>query len=210
MTTETDTNHEQQAIELKAKYEGLAVVDQPTFLAMEALGLTAKESQKAIENHLKADIDAAHAKHMKLTAIRKRLTAPFKDIAKGAKAKCIAYDQEQERKAAEEAKRKEDEALKAAEKAEAAGLPQVAEKILEQPAEPKYTRQKTAGARKNWKAEITDIPALLKAIAEGHKEISVRLLDKDDLARVLGLGYIARTHHDKVEVPGVKFYSVMQ
>lgn len=195
------------AIELRRQVSSIEVRCEDTFLAMQSVGETAKESAKKIAAHMKPQIDDAHAKHMKLTQTRARLLEPFEQIAKDARAKCIKYSQEVERKQEEEADRI---ALEAAERAEKAGLPEIAEKLLEKAPEQTQTAPKVKGARKVWKAEIVDTKALLQAVIAGNEHISVNLIDKEKLAKVFDLGHTARYHKNNVSIPGVKIYCVTQ
>jgi len=206
------------AVELKAKYDGLEVVDQPSFDAMQALGLTAKEGRKAIEAHMDPQIKEAHAKHKKLTQLRNEKAEPFKAIEQGAKKKCIAYQQEQERLADLERRRAEakaeEERLKRAEAFEKQGDKEAADVVLNAPLpeiETASVLPKVKGAQKRWKAEIVDLVALCRAIGDGSYRPF--LLEKrralEQICVALGLNDEAVRLKEDFNVPGVQAVSRM-
>ena len=140
----------------------------------------------------------------------------------GLKGKMVGYNQEQERirqdaerkRQAEEraAQDKADaEALELAQIAEAEGDTKAAEEIREEaqqriaPAAPAVIAEKPKAAgtsmRDNYKAEVTDLMALIKAVADGSAPIT--MIKADDSA----LGQMAKAKKAASKVAGVRFYN---
>jgi len=92
----SEEQHNDVAVTLRQEVDSLDVTDRQSFLAVQAVGLTAKEAAKAMENHMRPQISDANAKHKKLTRKLRELNAPLLDVAKDAKAKCIAWSEKQD------------------------------------------------------------------------------------------------------------------
>lgn len=117
--------------------------------------------------------------------------------------------QEEQRKAEEEArKRAEEEALEQAAAAEQAGDTELAAQILEEPVEvapvrvaSTVPRSSTAFSRETWSAEVTDIMALVKAVAAGTVPIAAIKAD------TVFLNNQARALKKTMNYPGVRAVS---
>ena len=140
----------------------------------------------------------------------------------GLKRKMTVFSQEQERirraaerqrQAQEQADREkaEAEALELAQIAEGEGDKETAEAILEEaqqpitPAAPVVVAEKPKAAgismRDNYKAEVTDLMALVKAVAAGDAPIT--MIKADDSA----LNKMAKATKGSVKMAGVRFYN---
>jgi hypothetical protein len=132
----------------------------------------------------------------------------------GLKQRCISWDTEQERLRREEQRRLEEEARKRAEdeqiaaalQAEADGDKESAQAILDEPVfvppvvvpkAPVQPSRLTAG-RENWTAEVTDLPALVRAVAAGTASLSYIQPD------LVALNQIARAQKSTMTIPGVR------
>lgn len=116
---------------------------------------------------------------------------------------------EEERRLQEEArKRAEEETLAAAVEAEASGDKQEAEQII---AEPVYVppvklnstvpKSKESHIRETWSAEVVDLKALIKGIAEGHAPLQAVMAD------MTFLNGQARSYKQALNIPGVRAIS---
>jgi hypothetical protein len=134
--------------------------------------------------------------------------------ATGLKQHVIVWDQEQERIRLAEQRRLEEKARKRAEEeqiaaalqAEAEGDAETAQAIIAEPVyvppvvvprEPVQKSRLTAG-RENWNAQVTDLMALVRAVAAGTA--SINYLE----ANMTALNQIARAQKSTMSVPGVK------
>lgn len=173
---------------------------------------------KQIAAHLKK-IDAwfnpmisdANKVHKGLTGRKKEAKAKPTEVYYKLRAGMSVYvtRQEQIRAAELEKARKEYEAaqeelkLEAAQKAEEAGEPELADALLEQPA-PKATavipampKQEGISYRENWTHEVADLMLLVKAVAAG--EVSMNAIKADDVF----LGGQVKTLKNDFAIPGV-------
>ena len=80
-----------QALALYQKYDALVVNDDDSFRACEAFQKAAAEGVKMVNEHFDEPIKRAHAKHRRLTALRKELVEQYERVKVGAKAKCNEY-----------------------------------------------------------------------------------------------------------------------
>jgi len=123
---------------------------------------------------------------------------------------------ERQRQAEIDRKRREDEeaAMALAEEAEAKGDHEAAAEIIEEVSNPPPPEPAPAPApirqapkadgiqmRDNWKAEVTNLEALVRAVATGQAPIAT--LQANDKV----LGQTARALKGTVEYPGVRFYN---
>lgn len=194
-----------------AEARALVVTDQASLDAAGAFLRRVAATKKAIEAKLKPAVDAAHAAHKSLTALRAELVAPLDAARAAVDPKVVAYqDAERLRLAAEAAEAAraaraaaEAEILAAAEKAEAEGQTEAAAAILdEQPiiiAAPAPVVPKTEGVsvRETWKAEVVDFAALVAAGDPAYLLPNQSALDG-----------IARALKGAAKIPGVRFVAV--
>lgn len=152
------------------------------------IALTAKRLRLKIEKYHKPHIDNAHKAHKDLVGAMNGLTKPLKKAEDWIKNQIVAYNREIERvrrEAAEKAQKEAEEKLKLEkEKLEAEALVAAeegnqeafdraqaeAEEISTQDFTPVQAPPEKmpigVSARKNWQVEITDLPALIKAVME--------------------------------------------
>jgi hypothetical protein len=193
----------------------LKVVDGQSFeRAAESYGnLTALE--KKVGEYWDGPIDAAHKVHKDLVAKRKAMLEPLAAAKVNLRGKMKAWQAEEDRKRAElerkaaEAARNaaEDEKLARATELEAQGRKDEATAALEAPTPaPTVIVQSNVPAgygnitRKTWKFQVTDLQALVKAIAEGKAPLKA-ILPND-----VFLGNQARTLKAELIYPGVKVW----
>lgn len=160
-------------------------------------------------------VKAAHAAHKAAVAQKKDLQKDLVAADAQIRRKMGTYRLECEKRAREEAARREAEARKAREAAEKeaaelakAGEQELAEAVREEAevaAVPARVEEppkvEGAGYRDNWKAEVTDFPALVKAVAAG--EASIALLQPNTKV----LGQQARSLKSEFKVPGVRVWN---
>ncbi len=162
-------------------------------------------------------IQAAHKLHKDTIAKRDRYYVPTEEGVKAAKQLMSVYDEEQERIQREEKARLAEIARKAEEErrlqealaAENAGEKEEAEEILQEPVHiapvivPKVVPKIKGGPsfRRVWAAEVRDIKALCRAIAEG--KASPNLVTPNMAA----LNKLATALKETMNVPGVRAYS---
>ncbi len=180
----------------------LGVTDQPSLdFAGAFLTEKIKPMLKQIAESCGPVVKAAHAAHKAAKGQQNELETPLKEAESVVKGKIQGYLTEQERIAREEARRvaeeqqrqAEEEQLARAAKLEAEGRADEADAVLEGPPPepampappPAPPPQKVAGisTRKVWKAECTDLPALIADIAAGRAPINLVKLDQGVLNR---------------------------
>ena len=163
-------------------------------------------------------IDRAQIESRKVTiAQRKALEAPALALEATVKSRMVAHEQEQARIrreaeaiAEKERVRLEEEArLQAALEAEARGDVQVAENILEapHPPTPVFTppalvpaapKAEGVSFRDSYRAEVTDLALLVKAVAAGEAPIAALL------PNLPMLNQMARAMKEELRIPGVR------
>lgn len=156
---------------------------------------------------------AAHAAHKAMTALEAKLVAPLDEadgilrprIAAWERAKREQYEAAQ--RAAAEAARKEAEAKQIANavEAEAFGMDDVAEAIIDGPAPihvvaPVAPPPKVEGVstRKTYRAEVVDLAALVRHVAANPVHAALILPNET------ALNAMARTLKDAFQIPGVR------
>ena len=216
MTTEImeRSAKEEQAMTLAEKVQALVIASNEDRISAEEMIQGAKALEDAIFAERDPVCKETHALWKKQVARRDSALAPLQDARKIIKQKCIAYDSEmerirqaEERRLQEEArKRAEEEALSAAAQAEAEGDKETAEAILEAPLDvapvsvPKSSpapSRLTAG-REIWSAEVTNLMALVKAVAEGKQPIAYLL------PNMTALNGQAKSLKQHMAIPGTK------
>lgn len=195
----------------------LAVSDRESFDLADAFLGAVKAYRKRIADWINPVIGAWHAGHKASVALRESLDGPAATLETTLKRRLGDYEQEQQRKlraaeaaAAVERQRLEDEArLQAALAADAAGDAQQAEAILTAPAPPmpvvapppapvEIPRAQGLSFRTTYSAEVTDLGALIRAVAAGQAPIAYLQ------ANLPALNGAARAHKEVFSVPGVR------
>jgi len=183
--------------------------------------LGVKGLQKKVCDAFDPICDAAHKAWKTAVAQRKEQLDPLEQAEKILKSRGVEFLTEQER-IREEAERKAREEAEAAElkrKAEleaqakrheangniekAEARREAAEQVFIAPRPVVAAIQKAEGQsiKETWSAEVTDINALVKAVAEGRAPIS--FIKADEVA----LNKQAKSTKDNFPIPGVKFFS---
>ena len=178
-----------------------------------------KDAQRKIGDLCDPTVAKALAAHREAVAMRKRMLAPFEAAESAVKSKVLAYDQE-----AEKARRAEQARLQALADAQAEAerkramaaaaklkTPELREARLEAAAEiaapvvqvaPAVAKAAGESSRVTWKAECTDIMALIAAAASGNTAANGMLLFNQVEANAF-----ARGTKGAVQIPGVRIYS---
>ena len=177
---------ESQALALKTEAEGFEITNQESYNLANEFGRRIKQSMKTIDDYCDPVIEAAHKAHKAACDQKKALYAPFEAAKNIIDGKQIAWyraeqarAEEERRKAEEEARKKaEDEALAKAQELQDMGMDEAAEEAISQP----VVIEKVAVAapmraggesfRETWKAEVVDLMALVKAVAEGKQPLA--------------------------------------
>lgn len=206
---------ESQAVALKAEAEGFVIVTQGDYNLANEFGRRIKQSMKVIDEYCDPVIDAAHKAHKAALEQKKALYAPFEAAKKIIDQKQIVWYRaeqaraaEERRKAEEEARKKaEEEALARAQELQDMGMNEAAEEAISQPvviekvtvAEP--VKAGGESFREIWKAEVVDLMALVKSVAEGRQPLAY--LE----ANTVTLNKAAAMFKGTVPIPGVKITS---
>lgn len=205
--------------------KALAIVDSATCVTASELLKGIKDLRKEIDDTFDGIIAKAFAAHRESCAQKKRHEAPLVEAEAILKRGLSAYETEQELRRREEQRRLQAQALKDAEDrllAEAADLERVAlagpepdidalseaHRLLEEPIDvpsvivPKRTPTVSGVSyRELWRAEVTDLKALCRAIADGSQPVTLVT------ANASALNGLARSLKGAARVPGVKFVS---
>lgn len=210
-------------IELSAKARDLADSVKLVQITSPETYATAANGLQLIKGML-SEIDAffepltakAHATHKALTMARAEKRAPLVETEKYVKLAMTTWQGEQEAKARVEQRRLEDEARKRAEEeklldaidAEQAGEPEVAERILAEAVVAPVVRvaapiPQVAGIsmRETWSAEVVDMMALVRAVAEGKVPLRALVVD------TVFMNGQARALRGDLNYPGVRAVS---
>ena len=190
----------------------LAVTDVPSHeSALSVIADITRAERKVVELFAEPK-KAAHAAHKAITAAEGKLLNPLTEAKRLVNGKCSAYEAEQRRIAAEEARRLEAIAREAEETRrlneavalEDAGDVEDAEAVLNEAPAPVVVHVAPAVAtvegvstRTTWKAEVTDKAALV-AYVTAHPEW-LHLLDPNMPA----LNALARSAREGLSIPGV-------
>ena len=182
------------------------------------IGKALRSMKKGVEDFFNPIKSKAYASWKEICATENKLLNPLKVAQDGLDRKIGSYLQAQE----QERQRREQEAREAALKAEQdrllaeashlsqTGQQEEAEQVLEQavkveapPVVMPSSVPKIAGAsqRTGWKFEVTDLQALVKAVAEGKVPIGAIKADE------VFLGQMARAMKANMKWPGVRVYS---
>jgi len=210
-------------IELSAKARDLAEsvklvqITSPETYAMAANGLQLiKGMTKEIKDFFAPLKEKAFAAHRALTAAENEKLAPLVEAERFAKGAMTTWQLEQEAAARVEQRRLEEEARKRAEEeklldaidAEQAGEPEAAERILAEPVLAPVVRiappvPQVAGIsmRETWSAEVVDMRALVRAVADGKVPMRALVVD------TVFLNGQARALKGDMNYPGVRAVS---
>lgn len=212
---------ENEANEVLVKARGFRVNNQDDYDKASAFIKGVKGLQKKVEDTFKPIVKKAHAVWKEAKEQEKKHFEPLKEAERIVKAAALVWWE------AEEAKRQEDE-RKAREKAAEAERKRIAEleaqaanheekgrfdKAEERrqaaqevyvPPEPVVSGPEKAqgqAIRVTWKAEVTDLKALVRAVAEGRAPSSFIQAD------LVAINKQARATQDTMKIDGIRFYS---
>ena len=205
---------ETKALSLRDQARAIIVKDQVAHDAATELYLGLSALEKEINAVHDPAISAAHAAHKAALAAKGKSADPVAEAKKIIKPKITAWEQEQERirqelerKAREEAAKREEEARLAlaveAEKMEAP--PEVVEQILATPlptpapvVAPTFQKTKGFTSRPNYSCSVVNLQELVKAAAANPNLLCY--LQPNEVA----LGALARSMKDAFTLPGCK------
>jgi len=204
---------QEQAMVLRSEIERFQVVDQETYNLANSFGVKIKQGLKLIAEYCDPIIEATNKAHKAAIEQKKKLSAPFEEAKRIIDQKQIAWWRKEQERVAEERRKAEAEARKKAEdlrleqakKLQDAGLVKEAEETLDVPITVKkveVSEPVRAGGetyRETWSAEVTDLLALVKAVAAGA--VSLNVIE----ANMPALNALARETKGEAVVPGVKF-----
>ncbi|HEX5431516.1 MAG TPA: hypothetical protein VFW83_06095 [Bryobacteraceae bacterium] len=204
----------QRALTLSESARALSVVDQGTYNRACDMLLGIKDLLKQADTVHDPSIAAAHAAHKAALKAKGDVAAPLQDAERILKCAIGSWEAEQrriqeeaERKARVEAERLQAEALESQiEEAEAAGASEnEVLAIIEQPRPvmqpvvvPVYERTKGVSTLTVYSAEVFDMKALCRAVAEGRA--SANLVTPNNTA----LNQMARAMKETFNIPGVR------
>lgn len=205
---------ETRALSWPERAQGIAIRDQVSYQTAANLLLDIAALKKEIVSHHEPIKKAAFEAHRAAVAAEKRLLDPLQQAETILKRGIGAWEMEQERIRLEEQRRAEEETQRAEEQlrlemaaqAEDEGAPpEVAEQILQTPlpipkpvVAPTFNRVAGVSTRQNWRAEVTDIRALCKAVAEGRA--SVQFVQPN----LPALNQVARAMKETFNIPGCR------
>lgn len=208
---------EQTALAWPDRAKAIVIRDQQSYDHAADLIREIVTLRKQVIEHHKPIKEAAHAAHKAALAAEKKLLDPLQHAEAFIKRGIGAWDMEQQRIRAErqrklaEAQRKADEdaRLALAAEAEAAGATEdTVDEILETPvvepvmtAPPTYEQARGVSTRLNWRAEVTDLKALCRAIGEGKAPINAAQ------PNLPVLNAMARAMKQTMNIPGVRAVS---
>jgi len=214
MTTDALARIEKDGMLLVQQAEELRVVDSETFQQAGVFVRRVTAGIKVAHELMDPICDSAHTAHKVAVAQLKKLVEPFDTAKRIVGVQTSAWDQrerervQQAQQAAEAERRRleDDERLRTATRLEAQGKSAAAEAALTAPVQvPVFTPpvrqvEKAEGLsfRDNWKAEVTDLLALVQAVADG--KASLNCLEPN----MVTLNGLARALKAQMRVPGVE------
>ncbi len=205
------------------KAKNFQIVDQESLIIISAMALDIKRFRtKTVEMELGPPKEATNKAHKVASALFNKYVNPLKSAEEQCTTKISAYQQEMERirlKAADEAQksaedsarkdreRLDNEALNAVEKGDEEGLARAkAEKEMVDPQDhlpvptPPEKMPQGVSTRANWQAEVTDLPALIRAVMEGHAPQNFIVANEKTI------GKYGKATEGTQKIPGIRFY----
>lgn len=205
---------ETKALSVPDEAKAIIVKDDESFQKAGRVLLVIKDIRKEINATFDPIITKAFAAHREAVGQKRKVEAPLIEAEGIIKPRMAAYHDEQERKRREEEERLRQEAIRKAEEeqlqdavsAEQSGMGDLAESIIDGPAYvptivvPQTQSAKVEGVsfRENWKAEVFDPKALLKAIMDGRVPMNVIEWN------MTALNGLARSLKGQMNYPGVR------
>lgn len=198
------------------------IIDAKTCDQAAQIALKVKKRRCKIESYHRPHIDRLNVAKTEMLKSMKEITEPLKAVENHIKVQIIGYNDHIERlrleaaekaqREAEEAARKDQErldkeALEAVKKGDEEALARAeAEKEMVDPQDhlpvpaPPEKMPQGVSTRANWQAEVTDLPALIRAVMEGHAPKN--FIGANEKA----IGKYAKATEGTRKIPGVRFY----
>jgi hypothetical protein len=213
-----ETNEvESKALTIVDQAKAITVTDADTYTIAGNMWKDLGDMMDKIDETFNPLIEAAHRSHKAALAKKAEFYNPLKEARTNIKKLMSDYDQKQERLRQEEQRRLEVEARRQEEErrlqdailAEELGETEEASAILEEPVQvapvivPKATPKRPGGPvyREVWSAQVTDIKALCKAVADG------RVSKECVQANMPALNKMATALKRTMNIPGVQAVS---
>jgi DNA repair exonuclease SbcCD ATPase subunit len=205
--------YEVKSSEITGQIQTLKIIDQASYESAAGLLKTIKDMAKRLEEERKkitSPLDVAKKAVMDL------FRSPSEKLSESeSKLKSLMLDyqevqdrirREQEAKLQREAEKKQRELEDRAQKAEESGKTEKADELREKAAmtvaptlAPNVQKVEGLSVRETWSAEVTDMTALVKAVAEGKAPMNFLTVN------TTVLNAQARATKDSLSFPGVKF-----
>ena len=209
---------QQQGTDLVARAHGLVVVNQATLDTGGHLVKSIRELRRQVKETFADPKAKSHAAHRAVCDAEKKHDAPLAAAEMTIKNSISGYLREEEQRRqnelitrqAEERRKEEQARLERAALLDEAGEKDAADALLDEeppPPPPPTTQDMRPQAdgitsRKTWAAEVTNLRALAKYVADGG---AVNLL----LPNMPALNSMARSHKEEMRVPGVSAISTI-
>jgi hypothetical protein len=206
-----------RALTIPEQANAIVITDVGSYVMAGDLFSQIKAIRAKVSESFDPIIKKAHDAHKEALLRKSIVDKPLEVAERFVKGRMSDWDLEQEnlRKAkeailqAEARKREEEDRLQAAIEAEQAGAKEEAEEIINEPSYvapvivPKAVPKVVGGPvfQTRWSHEVTDLMALVKAVAAGLAPIQA--IQANDVF----LGQQARSLKDAMRIPGVKSYS---
>lgn len=217
-TPENAPELEGQALTWPERAREVSIATEADYEAAAELLTAIKALRGKIAESYDPIIKAAHRAHKEAVSAKKKVEEPLAEAEREIKGRMAAWYEEQERQRREEQRRleeearrrEEDERLAEAEALEAAGDSDGAERALSEespvlataPAPPP-PRAKGVAMRETWSAEVVDLMALVRAVADGTAPATLVQ------ANTTALNGMARSLRGDMKVPGVRVRKTM-
>ena len=213
METEQTKQLEQRALSIPEDARNLTVIDDESFQRGGRILLVIKDLRFKINESFDPIITKAYAAHKEAVSQKKKIEAPLVEAEGIIKPRLASYHDEQERKRREVEEKLRQEAIRKAEEeqladavsADQSGMKELSDAILDGPAYvPTVVAPKSTvvvpgvSFRDQWKAEVFDLKALLRAVLESKVPLNVIVPD------MTVLNGLARNLKGQLNYPGVR------
>ena len=200
---EAEPTLEERALSVPEQARQIVVIDSATWArASETLGVI-KELRKEIDDTLDPVVKKAHEAHRAAVAAKKKVEAPLVEAETYLRGDMARYKREvdaanaEAKRLAEQARAREIRELEESGDMHAADAVRTAPVVVAEVAEAPEGGVET---RAIWRAEVTDMMALVKAVAAGQVPITILAVDTK------ALGAVARSLKQALNYPGVRVY----
>lgn len=194
LNNEMVVKFESQKSDLVSQANGLEIKSEVDNLKATSLLAVIKKARKTIDETFKPMLDSAKATMNTIKQERGKFIDPLEEAEESLRERMSRFLIAEEKRRAELQKKADAKFQKSAEKAEAKGTPITVAPVIIAPIQ---TAQ-GASISKRWFAEVTDLKALCRAVADGHLPIEYvqpNMVVLNKVAVALKEGFV---------VPGVK------